>query len=380
MRKSLATFCLETGHEELLRQWEQERNAPLTPEAISYGSKRKVWWHCSRGHSWQAPPYARTGGETGCPYCAGRLPIPGETDLGTVFPNLAQEWHPTKNGSLTPQQVLPGSYLHVWWRCSNGHEWMAQIKSRVSGCGCPLCAHKTVQPGKTDLATVNPTVAAQWHPTKNGALTPRDVLPGTSRRVWWLCEKGHSWQAAVSSRALGGSKCPYCTGRKVRPGENDLATAFPEIAAQWHPTKNGSLTPQQVTPNSNRKVWWICPLGHEYQSWIPGRTRQGGGCPYCAGKKVLPGFNDLATRVPEIAAQWHPTLNGALTPSMVSPGSHRKVWWICPEGHVWKAVIHSRAGSQKSGCPVCAGRIRQKKGEIYAKTAANIEDRMRVSG
>ena len=218
-----------------------------------------------------------------------------------------------------------------------------------------------MQPGKTDLATVNPTVAAQWHPTKNGALTPRDVLPGTSRRVWWLCEKGHSWQATVSSRALGGSECPYCTGRKVQPGENDLATAFPEIAAQWHPTKNGSLTPRQVTPNSNRKVWWICPLGHEYQGWIPGRTRQGSGCPYCAGKKVLPGFNDLATRVPKIAAQWHPTLNGTLTPSMVSPGSHRKVWWICPEGHVWKAVVHSRATAQNCGCPVCAGLVKKRR-------------------
>ena len=300
MRKSLAAFCLETGLMELLRQWEQQQNAPLTPETISYGSKRKVWWRCSKGHSWQAPPYARTGSETGCPYCAGRLPLPGETDLGTVFPNLARE----------------------------------------------------------------------WHPTKNGALTPRDVLPGTSRRVWWQCEKGHSWQAAVSSRTLGGSECPYCTGKKVQPGENDLATAFPEIAAQWHPTKNGSLTPQQVTPNSNRKVWWICPLGHEYQGWIPGRTRQGGGCPYCAGKKVLPGFNDLATRVPKIAAQWHPTLNGTLTPSMVTPGSNRKVWWICPEGHAWKAVVHSRAGPQKCGCPVCAGLSRRRRN--YGQRPAGI--------
>ena len=98
MRKSLAAFCLEKGLQELLGQWDQERNAPLTPETISYGSKRKVWWRCSKGHEWLAPPYARTGSETGCPYCAGKLPIPGETDLGTLFPNLTREWHPAKNG------------------------------------------------------------------------------------------------------------------------------------------------------------------------------------------------------------------------------------------------------------------------------------------
>ena len=239
MRKSLAAFCLEKGLQELLGQWDQERNAPLTPETISYGSKRKVWWRCSKGHEWLAPPYARTGSETGCPYCAGKLPIPGETDLGTLFPNLTREWHPIKNGSLTPDQVLPGSHQKVWWRCANGHDWMAQVKSRVSGCGCPVCANKIVEPARTDLATVAPAVAAQWHPAKNGTLTPQDVLPGTTRKVWWLCEKGHVWQASVYARALRGAECPYCAGKRVQPGENDLATLYPEIAAQWHPAKTG---------------------------------------------------------------------------------------------------------------------------------------------
>ena len=87
-------------------------------------------------------------------------------------------------------------------------------------------------------------------------------------------------------------------------------------------------------------------------------------CPYCTGKKVLPGFNDLATLEPKIAA-WHPTLNGTLTPEMVTLGSHRKVWWQCPEGHVWKAVVYSRAGPQKCGCPVCAGKVKAARQQRY---------------
>ncbi len=71
-------------------------------------------------------------------------------------------------------------------------------------------------------------------------------------------------------------------------------------------------------------------------------------------KKVLPGFNDLATLETKVAAQWHPNLNGALTPQMVTTGSHRRAWWQCDYGHVWKAVVYARAGSQ-NGCPVCAG-------------------------
>jgi hypothetical protein len=149
-----------------------------------------------------------------------------------------------------------------------------------------------------------------------------------------------------------------CAGRAVRAGENDLASAFPAVAAQWHPTKNGSLTPDQVAPFSNRKVWWQCPRGHSYQAWIQHRTGRSSGCPYCAGRKVLPGFNDLATVEPKVAAQWHPELNGALTPRQVTAGSRKKVWWQCPEGHVWKAEIHSRTGPQKCGCPVCAGKVK----------------------
>ena len=76
------------------------------------------------------------------------------------------------------------------------------------------------------------------------------------------------------------------------------------------------------------------------------------------GAAVLPGFNDLATRDPAVAAQWHPTLNGALGPQDVTLGSSRKVWWLCPDGHVWKAVISSRTGPQHCGCPVCAGKRR----------------------
>ena len=162
----------------------------------------------------------------------------------------------------------------------------------------------------------------------------------------------------MSSRA-GGAGCPYCAGKLVVPGENDLASANPRLAAEWNGERNGSLTPEQVTPYSNRRVWWRCPAGHEYQAAVSARASSGSGCPYCAGRKVLPGFNDLATVEPRIAAEWARELNGALTPEQVTAGSHKKVWWRCAEGHVWRAIVYSRAGKAKTGCPVCAGRVKQ---------------------
>ena len=220
----------------------------------------------------------------------------------------------------------------------------------------------------------HPELEPEWDAEKNGPVQFSELTVGSRRLVWWRCAKGHSYRSAVKSRAQG-TGCPVCAGRAVIPGENDLASLFPEIAAQWHPTRNGVLTPEKLTPYSNRKVWWRCPLGHEYAAAVSARTMNGSDCPYCSGRKALPGFNDLATLEPKVAAQWHPTLNGALTPEQVTTGSHKKVWWECPNGHIWKAIIYSRAGpsSRKCGCPVCAGRIQPERTERYRLAMAEHE-------
>lgn len=171
---------------------------------------------------------------------------------------------------------------------------------------------------------------------------------------------GHRWQAAVASRTVSGAGCPVCAGKQILPGFNDLASQYPELAKEWDTERNGSLTPDSVSAYSNRKAWWHCEKNHSYQAVIATRTMRGSGCPYCANKRVLPGFNDLATAEPTVAAQWHPTLNGSLTPQMVTAGSRRKVWWQCACGHVWKAAIYPRAGKQRCGCPICAGRTKCK--------------------
>lgn len=118
----------------------------------------------------------------------------------------------------------------------------------------------------------------------------------------------------------GGRGCPVCAGKTIVTGENDLAHLQPEIAAQWDKRKNGCLKPSDVAVSSNRPARWRCELGHSYRATVSSRTQRKTGCPYCAGRKVLKGFNDLKTLCPGVAAQWHPSLNGALTPEMVTRG------------------------------------------------------------
>ena len=344
---TLKEYCIRSRRAELLQQWHYAKNDGLTPDAVTCHSRQKVWWIDRLGHEWQQEIYSRTALCRGCPFCAGREVLAGFNDLASTHPALSAQWDREKNFDLTPQMVMAGNSCKVWWRCEKGHSWQATIASRASGCGCPVCANRKILPGFNDFATTHPALAAEWHPTKNGDLTPQKISYGYDKKVWWLCTNGHEWQAAPKTRVRMGAGCPICANDVAQAGYNDLATLFPTVAAEWYPTKNGNLTPSQVVSGSHQTVWWRCSLGYEWRAEIVDRTRGTNGCPYCGNKKVLAGFNDLASIEPEIAAEWHPTLNGALTPEMVTAGSNRKVWWLCPDGHVWRTAISNRTNAKK---------------------------------
>ena len=343
---------LGTTRPDIAASWHPTKNLPLTPQTVARASNKKVWWVCLLGHEWETSVATRTSG-AGCPFCAGKSAWPGYNDLATTNPDVAASWHPCKNGKLTPQHITRASERKVWWVCAVGHEWESLVGTRTSGAGCPVCSGWTVLVGYNDLATTCPDVAASWHPTMNEAFTPKQVTKGSMKSAWWLCVRGHDWKTTVSDRTKG-SGCPFCTGRTVWIGFNDLATTNPEVAASWHPTKNGARTPEDVSNGSGLQIWWVCPLGHEWRTAVVQR-KNNGRCPVCVGRRVLTGFNDLATTNPGVAASWHPTKNLPLTPQTVTRTSKKKVWWVCPLGHQWDAqVVHRTKGS---GCHVCASHI-----------------------
>ena len=341
------------NHPECLPEVHPTKNGNINLEMVSEFSVQRMHWICSKGHEWTSTISNRASGH-GCPYCAGVKVCPGENDLQTLRKDLAAEWHPTRNGDLTPKNVAIHSNKKAWWRCKNGHEWQAVVHVRAIGlCDCPYCKNRYLDKGENDLFTKRPDIAKEWHPTRNGDLTPSDVRFNQDTKVWWRCDKGHEWEAVVGSRTYDGRGCPYCSGRFAISGETDLQTIDRELCMDWHPTKNGDLKPYMVSPGSDRKVWWKGKCGHEWESSIY-NYRKSRNCPYCTNTRVLPGFNDLATKDPELSKEWHPTRNGGLKPSDVLPHSNRKVWWKGKCGHEWEAVISSRY-SNRRGCPYCAG-------------------------
>lgn len=180
------------------------------------------------------------------------------------------------------------------------------------------------------------------------------LKPMSNTKVEWKCKQcGNIWTSTVAYRVLKSNNlCPYCNNKKVLPGYNDLATTHPYLASQWHNERN-NLTPHDVVAGSDKYIWWKCDKGHEWQAIIKNRTSKNTGCPYCSNKKVLPGYNDLATTHPNLIQEWS-NENINLKPTNITASSRKSVIWSCQHGHTWTATVYSRA-KLGSDCPLCRG-------------------------
>ena len=401
---------------DLAREWHPIKNGALSPHDISVNSPERVWWQClkDKRHEWDAPINSRNSG-SGCPVCSGHKLVKGINDLATIRPDLAAQLHPTKNGDLKPTNIIAGTDKNVWWQCEKGHEWQARINNRINGNNCPICIGKKVLVGYNDLATVMPSLAREWHPTKNKNLTPQDVVAGSNKKVWWQCERGHEWETSVSHRT-NGRRCPKCFGEsKTSFPEQAIFFYFLQVTAAYNRYMIDSKTEidiylpeykvgieydgayfhkgEQAELREKRKQEKLDQLGI---TLIRVRELEGKTSEYTIYSK--PGANDteltqtiknlfdLVTRLlhisfdvdiditrdrnkiyeqyiqsekenslaianPDLAQEWHPTKNGELLPEYVSAYSNKKVWWQCKEGHEWQASVNTR--NKGHGCKIC---------------------------
>lgn len=342
----------------LLRSWHPTRNGALRPGELTQGSGRYVWWQCQKGadHVWSAMVASRARG-SGCPFCAGQR-VSVTNCLATRFPAVSTLWHPTRNGRVSPTEVMPNSNHKAWWKCpvAPDHEWQAAISSVRSG--CPFCSGRRLSTS-TALAHVAPQVAAEWHPTRNRTLLPTEIHSSSPRLVWWKCAGGpdHEWRQSVRDRTRNGKRCPFCFGPRMS-SDKSLAARCPAVAREWHPRKNGKLTVEELFWASHARVWWKCSAGpdHEWSTKCYQRTKASG-CPFCSGRRASV-TNSLAARFPTIASYWNAQRNGDTSPNDVRPGtSNQRYWWRCPEGHEFLNYPMCMTRGRPR-CPVCRHRFR----------------------
>lgn len=212
-----------------------------------------------------------------------------ENSLGFLYPELSKEFHPTKNGELSVNDINKGSARQVWWKCAVcNHEWLTEVSSRTNGHGCPACSGRVLVPGKNDLETWckehnNTELLDEWDYDRNPML-PCEITKKNAFNAFWKCSKcGASYEAKVYNRA-NGCACPVCAGKKTKAGINDFQTWCIEhgkghLLAEWDP--ENELMPSQVTHGSGKRILWVCSLcGHHWSANLDNR-KKGRGCPEC---------------------------------------------------------------------------------------------------
>lgn len=252
-------------------------------------------------------------------------------------PQLLAEWHPTKNLALDPMLLGRSSLTKVWWRCAAGHSWRTTVLTRVRGSGCPVCARRRAVPRSLSLAATHPKLSKEWDQAANGDLTPWDVTYGQKRQVAWKCPRNpeHRWKTSIAVRSRGHG-CPFCVNQRV-PRDQSLSALHPGLARELRRARIAGQNPEKIAPGSQKLLTWQCAQGHRWQA-TPKNRVAGRGCPQCFASKPR---RPLSRSRPDIAAQWHPTANQALTPDDVPVTSRVEIVWRCDAGHDWVAQVAS---------------------------------------
>ena len=404
---------------DIAKRWHPTKNKPLTPDDISYGSGKEVWFLCNKGHPDKFSVVDVTMGNAYCGYCSGQKVGYGN-DLETNFPEIAKQWHPTKNGEKLPSQFATKSHEIIWWVCKRGHDdWQTPISNRTKGHGCVDCSRGRSLPQRFlyfELSTIfnsvhleenvnnyeadiliddcNTTIEYDgyyWHKNKmkkdlakkkmftqlgylaiNIRENPLDKLSGNDLCVspnleYYNLTKivvEHIKELLSSNKATTKILNDYLKKGKVQnektfqayvaslprpPLEKSLKYNYPQLSKEWHPTKNGLITPLDMTVQNGYRASWMCLKNkHEWNEIVANRVRYPN-CPFCTKKRASPEYN-LYTENPDLAKEWHPSKNDLL-PTDVTPNSHKVVWWLCPCGYEWEMRVDARNGGNKHrGC------------------------------
>ena len=269
---------LQTRFPTVAAQFDPYRNGGLTAADVTHSSRTHYTWTCESGHSHVTSPFKKTAGTYNCAVCSNRTVRHGANCLITTHPDIAAMWADEWGNRKSPFTISAGTNPLSYWRCHNGHRFFMRPWEITSGRrGCNQCVReRTIRP-EDSLAATHPDLLERWHPELND-LTPDQVTHGERRTIWWICEKGHEFDARLDKMTLG-QKCPICTSRRLVSGQNDLQTIEPILCREYDTWSNWKAA-RNIFPSDNL-LWWRCHAKKHLLEQTVYNRRQSGGCPKC---------------------------------------------------------------------------------------------------
>lgn len=342
-RKILKGFNdLEFTHPNIAYEWNTTRNGSLTPDLVFPFSNQKIWWKCEYGHEWKATINSRHGSR--CPHCYKdhRVSVREKLvyyNIKKYFPDTLENYKISSDNRINVDIYIPSLKLAIEYDGVQYHKNADRDNKR----------YQIIQQTGNDLIRVRENGLPLLNHGESIILKSvklSEVSRGINELILMISRK---YNKNLPKTTIDADKDLPEVYNLIDFSivENSLQCVYPKLAIEFHPSLNGTLTSNRISAHSGLKVFWRCPLGHEYQSTVNNRSL-GKGCPYCAGKKVLVGFNDLQTLRPNLALQWD-TEKNILTPQQVTIGTHKFVYWKCKHGKSWKARVCKRK-SDKCSC------------------------------
>ena len=416
----LKTWCEQHDRTDLLLEWDIDKNGSLSPDNISYGSHKEVFWVCSKCEThYKKDIHARTRG-TGCGVCSGVGKNQHRRKLFDEYPLLKQELDLNKNSYESLKDVSAGSSQPIYWICNQGHSYDMPAVNKPKSKGCPYCTNKRVLVGFNDLETWckknnRHQILDDWDYKKN-SFSPSEITYGSNKKAWFKCHIcGYQWQTVVISRTLNHTDCKMCVrrinssfpeqcvyhyialffpdainGDRTVLGGPELDVWVPSLkfaveydGKTWHKDSSKDINKDELCGEHNIALYRIREKGcnklesndsfsfeYEYGDWntltkiiieilkdigIKNPNVDITRDEYEIKEKYyLQSLADsLSNLYPNIASEWHPFKNGHILPDLVAAETHDQYYWLCPNGHTYKASVKNRV-RMNSGCPYCS--------------------------
>ena len=331
----------------------KNNNIEMSIDELLITYKVPLSWVCSKcNNSWKESLFNRIYQGKQCPYCSEIKVIPGKDSLKALYPLLCQEYSPQNEDD--PDFLFPFSAKHIIWKCRTcGSTWNARIDDRVKGKDdCPYCNGRKVIPGKTSLKALYPLLCKEY--SNKNQEDPDNLLPTSLNSILWDCPKcGLTWDSTIDSRVKEEVDCPYCSGRKAIPGKTSLKALYPHICKEY--SIQNEDDPDCLLPTSQKNIIWDCQeCGFSWNSLLESRVNGFADCPYCNGRKVIPGKTSFKALYPDLCKEY--SIENEDDPDLLFPLSPKRVTWNCQTyGLTWEATIEERVKGEVD-CPYCSGR------------------------